>query len=104
MAEQLYKYVWGNNNSAAGIYRKRHLQGRLCRILARGSMNSCLIEFVDNGEQLNCSLNALRKADAPPEGELQASRPSSRGVSPKVDTESTENTENKKSGLQLNLF
>ncbi|MHC4617242.1 MAG: hypothetical protein ACYTEQ_05765 [Planctomycetota bacterium] len=44
-----------------GRYRLR-FKGRKCRVLARGTFNSRLVEFVDNGEQLNCSGNALRKA------------------------------------------
>ena len=28
-----------------------------------GKMNSCLVKFLDNDEQLNCSRNALRKVE-----------------------------------------
>lgn len=63
MNEQLYKYVWGDDKTAVGVFRKRHYKGRICRILACGAFNSCLIEFVDNRQQLNCSRPALRKID-----------------------------------------
>lgn len=54
----LYIYRWGNNEKRAS------LKGRRCRVLARGSMNSALIEFCDNGQREIVSRNALRKADA----------------------------------------
>lgn len=38
----------------AGLYRKR------CRVLARGTMNSVLVEFED-GERVVTSRNAVRK-------------------------------------------
>jgi len=60
MSEQLYQYRFGNNKTPLGRYRLR-FKGRVCRILVRGSMNSRLVEFVDNGKLLNCSGNALRK-------------------------------------------
>jgi hypothetical protein len=50
----LYEYRWGNN-----IIRAK-LKGKKCRILARGKMNTCMIEFED-GERHTISLNALRK-------------------------------------------
>lgn len=37
--------------------------GRRCRVLARGSMNTRLVEF-ENGELVTVSGNALRKAAA----------------------------------------
>ena len=55
--EQLYIYCWGNNPVRATF------KGRRCRVVVRGKMNSCLIEFLDTGEQLNTSRNALRKVD-----------------------------------------
>ena len=61
MTEKLYKYVWGNNKNVLGRWRLR-FKGRKCKILARGSMNSRYIVFLDTGETLNCSGNALRKA------------------------------------------
>lgn len=60
MKEQLYKYVWGNNKNTVGRIRLAY-KGRTCRLLACASMNSRFIEFIDNGEQLCCSGNALRK-------------------------------------------
>ena len=61
MTEQLYKYVWGNNKTYEGRLRLR-FKGRVCKVLIRSKMNSALVEFIDNGEQLNCSRNALRKS------------------------------------------
>jgi hypothetical protein len=45
------------------IYRwDRHgRKGQRCRVLARGAMNSCLVEFAD-GFQMVTSRNALMKA------------------------------------------
>ncbi len=57
VAERLYSYAWGNNA------RRRALQGRRCRILARGRMNTVLIEFLDNGERVTTSTRALRRID-----------------------------------------
>lgn len=53
---KLYAYTWGNNEKRATM------KGRICRMLARGVLNSALIEFVDNGEQVVVSRNALRRA------------------------------------------
>jgi hypothetical protein len=39
----LYRFSWRNNQRRAGMY------GRICRVLWRGTMNSALIEFTDNG-------------------------------------------------------
>lgn len=60
MIEQLYYYAWGNNADAVGRWRLQY-KGRECRVIFRGKMNSCLIEFVDNKEKVCCSRNALRK-------------------------------------------
>lgn len=51
----IYYYAWGNNEKRA------LLKGRRCVLIARGSMNSVLIEFLDNGERVCTSGNALRK-------------------------------------------
>ncbi len=51
----VYRYAWGNNAKRAT------LRGRLCRVLARGRMNSCLVEFTDNGQREVVSRNALRR-------------------------------------------
>lgn len=60
MSKQLYKYVWGNKKTPEGRMRLR-FKGRVCKILIRSKMNNALVEFIDNGERLNCSRNALRK-------------------------------------------
>lgn len=38
-------YRWGNNS------KRSTMKGRECRVLARGKMNSILIEFTDNGQK-----------------------------------------------------
>jgi hypothetical protein len=55
MLDQLYEYCWANNE------KRVTMQGRICKVLARGKMNSALIEFPDNSEQECVSRNALRK-------------------------------------------
>jgi hypothetical protein len=62
VAERLYIYGWGNNS------RRRELQGRRCRILARGRMNTVLVEFLDNGERVTTSTRALRRIDPAADG------------------------------------
>ncbi|MGB8645068.1 MAG: hypothetical protein WCF84_07510 [Anaerolineae bacterium] len=54
----LYIYRWRNNPKRATLYR------RACRVLARGAMNSALVEFVDNGQREIISRNALAKVKA----------------------------------------
>jgi hypothetical protein len=54
----LYVYVWKNNQKRA------QLCGRQCVVLARGAMNSCLVEFVDNGQREIVSRWAIRKSTA----------------------------------------
>ncbi len=56
MTQQLYTYRWANN------VRRRAMKGRICQVRRRGAMNSCMIEFVDNGQKEIVSRNALRKA------------------------------------------
>ena len=51
----LYVFAWKNNPKRAAM------RGRPCRVLARGSLNSCLIEFIDTGQREIISRNALRK-------------------------------------------
>lgn len=53
MTDQRYVYRWGK-------YRPEW-KGRICRVLARGTMNSALVEFEDNRERAVVSRNALRK-------------------------------------------
>lgn len=49
-----YYFAWKNNAMRASLYKKP------CRVLARGSMNTILIEFA-NGFQMTTSRNAVRK-------------------------------------------
>jgi hypothetical protein len=61
MSDQaLYVYFFGSQANEVSRHRLRW-KGRVCRLLRRGAMGSVLIEFVDNGERLCCSLNALRR-------------------------------------------
>lgn len=53
MAEQLYRWRWRK------VLPERH--GQLFRLLARGTMNSALIEFLEDGRRYCTSRNALRK-------------------------------------------
>lgn len=55
--EQLYVFCWGNNPQRA------LMKGRRCRVLCRGKMNSCKIEFIDSGHTACVSRNALRKVE-----------------------------------------
>lgn len=52
MSEKLYRFMW---NRPGLIGRK----GQLCRVLVRGKMNSCAIEFMD-GFRAIVSRNAIR--------------------------------------------
>jgi len=49
-----YRYNWGNNSKRATM------KGKICEVIYRGKMNSCLIEFED-GKRECVSRNALRK-------------------------------------------
>lgn len=49
-----YVFVWRNNEKRATLY------GRRLRVLARGAMNSALVEF-ENGQREVISRNAIRK-------------------------------------------
>ena len=51
----LYRYPWRNNEKRATMY------GRVFCVVARGAMNSVLIEFTDNRQREVTSRNALRK-------------------------------------------
>ena len=51
----LYYYAWGP--SAMRVLDRK---GQLCRLVCRGKMNSCLIEFQD-GFKVVTSRNAIRK-------------------------------------------
>jgi hypothetical protein len=50
--ERLYVYRWNRCGR----------KGQRCRVLARGSLNSCLLEFED-GWRMVTSRNALRRTD-----------------------------------------
>ena len=54
--QTVYRYRWGNNMKRAA------LKGRLCRVIARGTHNSALVEFTDNGQREVISRNALMRA------------------------------------------
>ena len=51
-----HRYVWGPRFTVPVLSRK----GEPCRIVARGEMNSALVEFAD-GERAVVSRNALRR-------------------------------------------
>jgi len=51
-----YRWAWG----AGKIGRMPGRKGQRCRVLARGTRNSCLIEFED-GAQFVTSRNGLRR-------------------------------------------
>lgn len=53
---QVYVYAWGNNE------RRAQLRGRRCVIIARGSMRTVLLRFLDTGEQVTTSARAVRRA------------------------------------------
>ena len=50
----IFTYAWGNNGKRA------ILKGRNCKVLARGRMNSALMQF-ENGQKEIISRNALRR-------------------------------------------
>ncbi len=51
----LYIYAWGNNE------KRKTLKGRICIVLARGKMNSIMIQFTDNKQREITSRYAVRK-------------------------------------------
>lgn len=55
MTPGAYRYVWKNNAKRAKLY------GRECRVICRGTMNSAMVEFTDNGQREVISRNALRR-------------------------------------------
>ena len=55
MNEPIYVYRWGNNPVRA------KLKGRRCKVIARGTLNSCMIEFLDTGDRFITSRNALQR-------------------------------------------
>jgi len=54
MTEWPYRYAWGNNPVRA------RLEGKRCRILVSGRMNTVMVEFED-GQRVTTSRRALRK-------------------------------------------
>ncbi len=52
----LYVYTWANNE------KRKALKGRACIVLARFSLNSALVRFLDSGQMEIVSRNALRRA------------------------------------------
>jgi hypothetical protein len=52
----IFTFAWGNNP------RRAELEGRRCRIVARGRMGTVLVRFEDSGEHVTCSFRALRRA------------------------------------------
>ena len=52
--EYPYYFPWKNNSKRKTLYKRKF------KVLARGKMNSCLVEFV-NGQREIISRNAIRK-------------------------------------------
>jgi len=63
MADQIYIYCFGNTRTALGRSRLRY-KGKKCKVIAWGGMRTCLVEFLETGERITCSRNALRKGGA----------------------------------------
>lgn len=62
-----YVYAWGprmRGFDAAHDRKWNERKGSRCKLIARGSMNSALVEFAD-GERAVVSRNALRKPRRP---------------------------------------
>ena len=59
--EYPYRYVW-RPRYVAGNVPVLNRKGALCRIVARGGMNSALVEFECDGYLAVISRNALRRA------------------------------------------
>lgn len=57
---KLYVYAWGPRLRVPGL-PVLDRQGQTCRVVARGRMNSALVEFNDGTRHI-VSRNALRKA------------------------------------------
>jgi len=50
----MYRYIWGNNE------KRKTLKGRICNVIARGKMNSVMIEF-SNGQKEIVSRYSIRR-------------------------------------------
>lgn len=57
MRAMLCVYAWGNNAKRATM------KGRHCTVIARGRKNSCLIQFLDNGQREIVSRYAVRSVE-----------------------------------------
>ena len=55
-----YPYIWAWGTCQGKYPEIGKRKGRPCRMLARGSMNSALVEFED-GKRFVCSRNGLRR-------------------------------------------
>ena len=52
----IFEYCWGNNEE------RKKLQGRKCKVLYRGPLNSCWVQFIDGDREMHCiSRYALKK-------------------------------------------
>ncbi len=54
MADIIYYYAWKNNPKRLTLYLRE------CKVIARGRMNSCLIEF-ETGQKECVSRNSIRR-------------------------------------------
>ena len=54
VGEPLYRWHW--------CTRLPERRGQLLRLIVSGRMNSCLVEFIDDGWRVVTSRNALRRA------------------------------------------
>lgn len=58
--DKTYIYKWGNKKTLSGR-KNLKFKGRKCKVIDfNPQTNSVLIEFLDNGERLNCSRNAIK--------------------------------------------
>jgi len=51
----MYMYVWKNNK------KRELLHGRICKVIAKGTKNSIMIEFLDTGQREIVSRYSIRK-------------------------------------------
>lgn len=61
MTEQLYRFRILKFRNGTVNPRWAEMHNRHCRVIARGKLNSAMVEFVDNGQREIISRNALRK-------------------------------------------
>lgn len=55
-----YVFRWGKTKMCPTDYPLAKYKGQCCAVLARGKMNSCLVEF-DDGYKAVVSRNAIRR-------------------------------------------